>query len=64
MRFGPFTSSHEGLGVVTEEYDELKDAIRANDPAAIIREAVQLAAVAWRLAEAMEVPATIERSRK
>jgi NTP pyrophosphatase (non-canonical NTP hydrolase) len=52
-RFGPFKSSHEGYGVLAEEVAELLDAIRANDAPSIIREAIQVAAVAMRLAEAL-----------
>jgi NTP pyrophosphatase (non-canonical NTP hydrolase) len=33
-----YTSSHEVLGIITEEYLELIDAVKANDRAAIIRE--------------------------
>ena len=28
---GTFASTHECLGIITEEYDELKEAIQAND---------------------------------
>ena len=61
-RFGPFHSSHEGLGVLREEYLELEDAIRANDGTAIRRESIQIAAVALRLAEATATPEFKERS--
>ena len=50
-RYGPFHSTHEGLGVLLEEFDELRDAVRANILPAIAREAIQIAAVALRLAE-------------
>jgi NTP pyrophosphatase (non-canonical NTP hydrolase) len=49
--YGPFTSTHEALGVLCEEWDELREAIHRNALAAIYREAVQVAAVALRLAE-------------
>lgn len=50
-RYGvAFTSSHEGLGVLIEELDELKSAIHSNKLAAIQYEAIQVAAVAIRLA--------------
>jgi NTP pyrophosphatase (non-canonical NTP hydrolase) len=49
-RYGPFTSTHEALGVLSEEWDELREAIHANDFAAIEREAAQVASIAIRLA--------------
>ena len=49
-RYGPFTSSHEGLGVLMEEVAELVGAIRRNDIQDIEREATQVSAVAMRLA--------------
>lgn len=53
-RFGPFTSSHEGYGVLMEEVWELLAAVHANDRASVEREAVQVAAVALRLAACCE----------
>lgn len=48
---GAFVSAHEGLGAVVEEYDELVDAVRANDTEKIIGEAMDLAVAAlWMLA--------------
>ena len=61
-RYGPFKSTHEGLGVLTEEYHELMEAIRSNDLRAVEREAIQVAAVAARIAECLEVPETAARS--
>jgi len=49
-RYGPFTSSHEGLGVLIEEIQELIAAIGDNDLAHIRTEAVQVSAVALRIA--------------
>lgn len=49
VRYGQFASSHEALGVASEEWDELRDAIRANDIEAIRSEALDLAAVLVRL---------------
>lgn len=43
-RYGNFASAHEALGVASEEWDELRDAIRANDIEAIRSEALDLAA--------------------
>ena len=50
QRFGDFTSAHEALGVLVEEMAELTDAIRANAPESVRTEAIQVAAVAMRLA--------------
>ena len=43
---GKFNSIHEGLGVITEEYFELVDAIRSNNMDDILNEATQVAAMA------------------
>jgi len=48
-KYGDFNSTHEALGVLTEEFDELKDAIRANSIEAVAHEAMQVSAVALRL---------------
>jgi hypothetical protein len=48
--YGPPASTQEALGVLLEEFDELKDAIRTNDIDSIYLEAVQVASVAYRLA--------------
>lgn len=48
--YGPFRSAHEGYGVLAEEYHELREAIHANDTDAIVKEALQVAAVATRIA--------------
>ena len=48
-RYGPFTSTHEALGVLVEEVDELKQAIRANKMGSVSMEAKQVAAVSARL---------------
>lgn len=61
-RFGPFTSTHEGYGVLAEEVAELLDAIRANDGAAIRLEAIQVGAVAFRIATSLRDAKTRERS--
>lgn len=50
LRYGPFTSSHEAMGVASEEWDEFRDAVRANDLAASADEALDLAAVLIRYA--------------
>ena len=63
-RYGPFASTHEGLGVLTEEYQELIEAIRSNDLKAVEREAIQVAAVAARIAESLSIEPTIARSQR
>ncbi len=53
-RYGPYTSSHEAFGVLAEEVSELLDAIRENDCAGVRDEAIDVAAVALRLAEVVD----------
>jgi NTP pyrophosphatase (non-canonical NTP hydrolase) len=48
-KFGQFNSVHEGLGVITEEYAELIDAIRSNNHDEIMNESIQVAAMAVRM---------------
>jgi len=61
-RFGDFASMHEAYGVLAEEVDELFDAVKLPQPlgsdvglttraSMIEREAIQVAAVAMRIAE-------------
>ena len=50
-RYGDFTSTHEAYGVLCEEVDELLSAIRANMAEEVLEEAIQVSAVALRLAE-------------
>jgi len=54
-KYGPFKSTHEGYGVLAEEAAELLEAIRANDRVAVQNEAKQVSAVAWRIAECVEL---------
>lgn len=54
VKYGPFASTHEALGVLAEEVSELMQAIRANDMEQIQREAIQVSAVAFRLANAAQ----------
>lgn len=53
-KHGEYHSLHEGYAMLAEEVDELWDWVRAKrekrDPAAIRREAVQIAAVAVKIA--------------
>ena len=60
--YGPFRSTHEGLGVLTEEMSELIASIRCNRAGEVRTEAIQVAAVAARIAESMSCTATKERS--
>jgi NTP pyrophosphatase (non-canonical NTP hydrolase) len=43
---GVFVSSHETLGAVTEEYQELIDAVRQNDPVEVGEELMDIAVAA------------------
>ena len=61
-KYGDFTSTHEGLGVLTEEVTELVEAVRSNIPGNVYREAVQVAAVAIRMAESMSSSRVRKRS--
>jgi NTP pyrophosphatase (non-canonical NTP hydrolase) len=48
--YGTYKSSHEALGVITEEYHELIEAIRTNNIRHIFKEATDLALCAMKLA--------------
>lgn len=61
-KYGVFRSSHEGLGVLIEEMDELREAVRSNSTESIRMEAMQVAGVALRIAYSMSEPDTIRRS--
>lgn len=64
-RYGQFASTHEALGVASEEWDELRDAIRANDLEHVERECLDLAAVLIRLATTLRCsPEAMNRSVK
>jgi hypothetical protein len=45
-RAHPFISTHEGLGVLTEEYHELIEAVRSNDHQKVCKEAIDVAVTA------------------
>ncbi len=49
-RYGDFTSTHEALGVLCEEMAELQSAVHSNMLESVRHEAIQVAAVALRLA--------------
>jgi len=63
-RYGDFASTHEALGVALEEWEELKDAVRANAPSSVYEECLDLAAVLIRLAESLDNEAVRLRSVK
>lgn len=50
LKYGQFTSTHEAYGVLAEEVAELLHEIRANNCDGVINEAIDVAAVAMRLA--------------
>jgi hypothetical protein len=56
IKFGPFASSHEAMGVALEEWDEFRERIHKNDIAGAKSEALDLAAVLIRFAEQEHFP--------
>jgi hypothetical protein len=40
---GSYIGAHEALGIIAEEWDELKDAVRSNDEGDVIKEMVDIA---------------------
>jgi NTP pyrophosphatase (non-canonical NTP hydrolase) len=63
-RYGTFASTHEGLGVACEEWDELRDAVRRNHLLDVQAECLDLAAVFLRLARDVFNTETASRSIK
>ena len=63
FKYGAFASTQEALGVITEEYYELVEAIRKNRADAVIMEAIQIAAACIRLAEQSEKSGTFFTGR-
>ena len=55
-RYGPFTSTHEALGVMAEEWDELRTAVHSNSLDVMAKEAEDVAAAALRFAAACRAP--------
>ena len=47
-KHSPFASTHEGAAVLREEFEEMWDEIKADNPKAARKEAVQVAAMAIR----------------
>lgn len=66
MRYGELASTHEGLGVALEEWDELRAAIHENDLAQVAHECLDLAAILIRMAHALrrKQPTILYRSTK
>lgn len=60
-RYGNFSSTHEALGVLCEEWDELREAIRSNDAEAVQAECLDLASVLLRLHDQLEASAELRR---
>ena len=64
-RYGDIASTHEALGVATEEWDELRAAIKANALVSVEEECLDLAAVLIRLARTLRNSEyTVKRSIK
>ena len=62
-KYGAPYSSHESLGVITEEYHELVEAVRCNASSSIAEEALDIAAACIRLAEACAGPFLVFQQR-
>jgi NTP pyrophosphatase (non-canonical NTP hydrolase) len=60
-RYGPFTSTHEALGVCSEEWDELRQAIHDNDRGRIQEEALDLAAALIRLHDGLTADSAMRK---
>lgn len=50
-RYGDFASTHEALGVLLEEFDELRRAVHSNALESVREECLDIAAVALRMAD-------------
>ena len=62
---GAFVGPHEGLGVLTEEYHELIDAVRSNRPDKLREEIVDVAASAiWMLVSSIECKKKPKKKRE
>lgn len=48
-KHGDFNSTHEALGVILEEFEELKEEIKAGREKEACKEAIQLAAMCFKL---------------
>ena len=60
-RYGPFASTHEALGVLLEEWDELRAAIQSNNLDDVQRECLDLAVPLMRLYEQLFEGARLRR---
>lgn len=63
-RYGAFASTHEGLGVACEEWDELRAAVQANKLDSVEWECLDLVAVLIKLSRDLKNKATRDRSVK
>jgi NTP pyrophosphatase (non-canonical NTP hydrolase) len=61
-KYGDFHSTHEGFGVLAEEVAELLEAIHRGHRRDIETEAIQVAAVALRIAKSLNNSTTRDRS--
>jgi len=62
---GVYASNHEGLGIVTEEYKELIDAVQSNDPVDVADENFDVAVGAiWMIASLMEQEDRLKAAQK
>jgi hypothetical protein len=59
VRYGDFASVHEAIGVCTEEWDELRNAMHANNMSHIKRECLDLAAALIRLHDQLQAGSKI-----
>lgn len=55
-KFPPFHSPHEGLAVIEEEFEELRQEVfkRSHEPSLMRKEAIQVAAMCCKLLDLLE----------
>ena len=65
-KFGNYNSYHEAYAVIKEEFDELWDELKVNadnrDLNKVYKEAIQVAATSYRLAEEIYIDSTKQNS--
>lgn len=60
---GVYVSHHEALGIITEEYKELIDAVQSNNPVEVASEMMDVAVGAiWGLASMLQKEADIKEA--
>jgi hypothetical protein len=68
FQHAPFHSAHEGIAVIEEEFDELKDEIwkkrERRDPSKLLKEAAHLAAMGLRFMVDIAMPLCEQEARK